>query len=926
MKYELYINDQLCDLNDDSIISLTYTMELLTNPTAVRNTYSHEVSLPQTPRNDKIFNALYRSDYLDNGDTFSPMEQVPFAIYNEAGERAERGYIKVSSIKMSKDAHTYAVTLFGGLGSFFYAMAYNDDGEALKLGDLTYLTGYDNERLLDFSISRGAVSGAWKRLAGDNVSRQYDVLNFAPTYQGVPESGFDASKAIYVGQATASGGDTLRNPIYGITQPNNGYKMHRRYVGSTDTMYRFALVDLGEEKTEWEMKDLRSYMQRPVLRVRKFFEAVQKRATAHGYTLTLDSAFFNEGNPYYNDTWMTLPSLQTLTRSSGEKQLSIYGDVTIGGEQSSIFALGVNEPSLDNTDFGVDIKDVSVVLPNINVRLGDNTQGENFHHITQCRMATGLDANVWFMQAYGTRNGNVVIVSDIVALCDERGKDEDFARFAACKGYTPKNTATPTPLTFRNTAGSFAGEGNRYTHGDIVTFSERNIAFKFPISSAAEQPDTWYIKIDKYQYKGGSAHVGNLWCQGVRGSEGYHPYEAVAVVDGEPVNAYGTATISASQNARSGSLIRKEELFDIGHSPMEVMLSYSKLFGLVWHYDAQRNHITLMPRSSFYEGGVALDWSNRIDHAKDMSVVPFTFDKRFYDFELETNGAWAEEYAHKYGKTYGAQRVNTGYNFDNVAKNLLDGSALKGGAEVLEQSKYYCNIVVDGKVCPSVFIDGGKYRLYKDSENSEFDITRPQGGIEYLNELQGYDYLPKLQMHADGKLVEDCGTLLLHVGNIEIDSESPYRNLMLTDDQPEMSLLNDGTPCWVLEGSAIGSLDGETIPQFVRAGNIGGRNVSLDMGVPMELDNPNADTTAVEASIYSQYWSKYLADRYNKNSRVMTAYVDLRGVQVSNALFRNFYYFDNAWWVLNKINNYAITAESTTQCEFVKVQDKNNYK
>ena len=98
------------------------------------------------------------------------------------------------------------------------------------------------------------------------------------------------------------------------------------------------------------------------------------------------------------------------------------------------------------------------------------------------------------------------------------------------------------------------------------------------------------------------------------------------------------------------------------------------------------------------------------------------------------------------------------------------------------------------------------------------------------------------------------------------------------------------------------------------------------MGVPKEIDNPNPNIEAVQNSIYAQYWAKYIADRYNENSRVLTCYVDLRGLQIGNNLFRNFYFYDNAVWVLNKISNYSITTEGTIECEFVKVQDVKNYK
>jgi hypothetical protein len=458
---------------------------------------------------------------------------------------------------------------------------------------------------------------------------------------------------------------------------------------------------------------------------------------------------------------------------------------------------------------------------------------------------------------------------------------------------------------------------DNFTTEAVLGSIAKPLSLQFDVTIGAT-PDTWLLRLEKYHYDGEYGTAQELYAH----ANAIH--EWVSFSAGEMTSLFGTAEVSANETIRTGTVVNKADLLNIGKSPLEVLLSYSKLFGLVWHYEPNSKSVMLGNRSTFYREGVAVDWQDRIDRARPMKIKPFEFDKRFYDFELETQGAWPTEYEAKYGRIYGSQRVNTGYDFDKEEKNLLEGNALRGGAEVLQQSKYYTNITEDGKVCPSVFLDGAQYALYDSSDNAtEYEASTPTNGatIEYMNTLQGYDYKPKLQLHDGDSSIDEGGTLLIFNGNIEIDG-SPYHNFHLSDDVAEMGLLNDGNLCWVLEGSVPFSLQGETIPHFVRVG----LGVSLDMGVPQEVDNPDANKEAVQNSIYSQYWSRYLGDRYDVNSRVLECYVDLRGLQVSNALFRNFYYFDNAVWMLNKITNYSMTTEGTTQCEFVKVQDVNNYK
>lgn len=935
MRYDLFINGQLCDLDSDSLIVLTYTMEQLNNPTAIRNTYSHEVEIPQTERNDRIFSHYYRNDYRVNVGNFSPLDQVPFEIRNELGERTESGYIKLDEVSKDNNTHKYKVVLYGGLGSFFYAMANGDDGEALTLADLQYMENAEDEGKLNFRISRAVVgsAGAWGRLAGTNNATQYDVVNFAPTYQGLPEGEFDADKAIYVGKAvgTIVGDEVVYNniltdPIYGL--PSDCSQMYKRTeADGTDTGYRFALVELAKEYTEWETKDLRSYLQRPILSVRKFFEAIQRRATALGYTLTLDRSFFSSNNPYYEKAWITLPSLQTLTRNSDEVEVQISGEIIVDEQQTNTIELTASMPNLEGYDFGATMSKASVTINTLSVAMFSYLRRNAY---LRGREGIAIGKNAWFVQVYGENDlGDVVCWSDskVLMSTDDNASVEEV--LSELRNLGTEYTPIGSNPTYTKVQGYFKRSGEN------VNFTK---SLKFDISAVVDVPTAWYVKVQKYTYKRRNSDVSydKLYLEIITNNAITYEWREIDGA-GAPIMAWGGATIKANENVRSGALINKAELFDIGKTPLEVMLSYTKLFGLVWLYNQSTKSIAVMPRTKFYNGNT-IDLNSRIDHSREQVVKPFEFDKRYYDFELEAQGEWIEQYAGKYGIPYGRQRIDTGYNFDRDSKNLLDGNALKGGAEVLEQSKQFCNVTEGGKICPSVFLDGGSYTLYGDGSSNNIEMPTNSADIDYWNTLQGYDWYSKVQMHGKGNdLVDEAGVLLFFVGNTTIPSSEVgvnryYARFKLSDDYPEMSILNEGMPCWVLEGGAFSSLQGKTIPRFARVGKfsvpgyIDPIGFSLDMGVPKELDTPTPDMEAVSNSIYAQYWRDYIADRYDQNSRVCTCYVDLRGLQVSNALFRNFYYFDNAVWVLNKINNYSMTTVGTTLCVFVKVQDVKNYK
>lgn len=913
MRYDLYINDQLCDLNDSNLIVLNYTMEQLTNPTAVKNTYSHEIELPSTERNDMLFSYFYRNDYVVGRTNFSPLQQVPFAIYNELGEIAERGYIKLDEVQVDKIAHTYKVALYGGLGSFFYAMGYTDNGDALKLGDLQYMQNAEDENQLNFPITAGTINDAWGT-GNLSTEERYKVLNFAPMYNGKPSGDFDAQNALYL--ALVQYPSNIIAPIYGLPNLDISKMTQTNIETVNNSLKVFASkVKLNRAYTEWETKDLRSYLQRPILSVRKFVEAVQRRATAYGYTLNLDSKFFNNYNPYYNDAWLTLPSLQSLTKESKNGQLQISGNISIPDASATrTEAQTYTLPSVAGYEYGKEFKNISINIPEITIAISSNDAPSVTKNIFLDGLYNGKFSYIaWFIQAYITdTNGNIMGSSNVSVI--NSGTSFTAEEIANSAGFSPITVAGVATPEYTSINGVFRLTNEQNSNGDYLCKNNANIVLNIP---NAPNANTIYLKVSKLLYRNTPSDLplDTVFSDTTNADRpDYFPFASIDNV------VYGSGEVSAYETIRSGAIINKSDLLNIGKTPLEVLLSYCKLFGLVWNYEANSQTINLLQRSTFYNGGTAEDWSNRIDRNREITIKPFEFDKRFYDFELETPGQWAEAYKEKYGKTYGSQRVNTGYNFDQDSKNLLQGNALKGGAEVLEQSKYFNNITEDGKVCPSVFLEGGEYSI----DGETYQVQTPTSGatIEYMNELQGYDYLPKLQMHkADNAPIEGTLSLLLYKGSIN-SQNTPYRRFILSDDIPEMALLNEGKLCWYLEGGYFTNAQTNIkIPHFVRASG-----VSLDMGVPQELDNPDADTEAVQKSIYSQYWQKYLSDRYDQNSRVLTCYVDLRGVQVSNALFRNFYYFDNAVWVLNRIINYSMTTVGMTQCEFVKIQDINNYK
>ena len=119
---ELYINDLIVDLSDESFILMNYTEEDADQPTAVMNSFSKQIQLPATDENRKIFEFMDVPERATLEQSFNPLHRSPFMLVRN-GELLESGYCRLDEA----DPDTgFKVTLFGGLGSFMYALTYND--------------------------------------------------------------------------------------------------------------------------------------------------------------------------------------------------------------------------------------------------------------------------------------------------------------------------------------------------------------------------------------------------------------------------------------------------------------------------------------------------------------------------------------------------------------------------------------------------------------------------------------------------------------------------------------------------------------------------------------------------------------------------------------------------------------------------------
>lgn len=903
-RISLYIGNNKADINEQDLILFNYTMEDLKNPTIVKNSYSQQITLKGTPNNNIIFGFAYQLDRVVGngggsiGADFNPSVKLPFEIYNEMNEILESGYCKLERVVRKGADIDYQVTLYGGLGSFLYSLSYDANGNKRTLADLEYLNTGNAETELDFTINADSVSAAWATdTYDDNIDSKWKVINFAPAYNGIP-SNFSANKAIAIPSnigLSANYQDPESKQNY---TPKSGY----------------TLVTLAEEQDEWAIKDLRSYLQRPVFSLYAFWKAIARPENNGGYNV--DAAFLSawEYNSY-SKLWMTLPMLTSLTA----KQVTGTLSATLSSTETS-------SKQIARWNLSESVESNVRVTANLSARLKYKVAGSALSSLSlsaytkEGQRTLGKNSIIILQALAYTSEGTLIGGSKVKVISDLAKTPADLANLLDYSPLFALGEETYETATINNT--EFILEGEYYTYQDNLSFevNANGVAY-YTLHTTAYLVDTIAIErnINIVSISGGNSSLATLFAHYMTSFD-----SAGAMVGAGEGDKISTTT---GETLRSGAHITKEMLLSNSNTPADYLLSFCKMFGLHILSDKATKTIRVLTRNQLYNYKT-IDITKRVDLSFPLNVKPYVFDGKWYEFSPESaGGAYVDEYKDVYGVNYGDQRVNTGYDFDAQTTNLMSGNLFKSAATILAKSKYFNYILAGSSFRPSQFAETGNTYVLWDStgEAKELPVTpiNANATITYYNEdYNGYDInqARKLDFRdKDNKPIDGSGVLLFHEGT------NTYPYFKLSDDLAVMDLLNEGTPCWILDP---GTAQGVAVPIFQRYkyGDVTDIVDSLDFGIPREVNIPNVHFyNDNPPSLYHRFWQHYLTDRFDVNTKVLTCRVDFSGMQVSQELLRNFYWYDNSLWVLNAIRNYSMTTYDAVECEFIQVQNIENY-
>ena len=92
----------------------------------------------------------------------------------------------------------------------------------------------------------------------------------------------------------------------------------------------------------------------------------------------------------------------------------------------------------------------------------------------------------------------------------------------------------------------------------------------------------------------------------------------------------------------------------------------------------------------------------------------------------------------------------------------------------------------------------------------------------------------------------------------------------------------------------------------------------FDYGVPQDFLYPNTNC-------YNFFWSKYINEITDKNSKILECYLSIRPYDYNELSFRKSYYIDGNYWRLLKVTDFDAVGEQTTKCSFLLVEPQTNF-
>lgn len=803
------------------------------------------------------------------GINFDPLQKLDFRLEWDSAT-VMQGYAKLTEIKQQGGKGTYEITLNGQLGKIFQEMqkitfdTATDDTQYLIHGE-DYVKEYISYNLVRDSWNSSGQSSYTLKKKGDTGYRVTDIIGFAPNNSF--SEGFDYKSYVYENKIMKFT-DTLGDSFTTATGV------------SPDTAIPNGMLPR-------EIGEYRSYNQLPFIYWNKLFQIFQEKAEKlTNYQFDLDPDWFNENNPYWSKLIMMLKTFKT-DKDEGSKH-NLYTmrqsdlwwtgtSTTWGSEQwVDLMAFSAQE-QLPILSSGTGVTPAIFDIPN-----DETTININFEVPMYIQSATVIKNSS--IQPVKIANGILYLTLSVYDSDDNEitrrvyklrpsqvDPDDNYGEFNQVIVF---ENGSPTRQTGYYYYWDFTiKDAFSVTNYDAYTGGVFSGKFKFTWTAQ------WTDFYDNYLSSNPIL---------VMASSAYYSDKAVYVRNDWDATVQMDIT-SGLKRSYSGFILN--DLWNKEFNLFDVILNYCKMYRILIMSDDVEKKIKFIPAHKFFSSYNVLDWTNNVDKSKDFKIQPITFNKKYILFNYKDNKTnLGEEYKKKFGVNYGDYRISTDYNFNTDKEELFKNviSSMVNTDNILSWS----NLIGEGS-------SSSKKIMYS-----------------FPSEISVYN------KNKDKKNVDVFGSFFFHNGTRLFDTESALnlRTVRISDDTT--TEVSNNTYCYAQRYTDI-------VPRYVQVTTY--PNIDVVYGNNMCIFNtPSENYTYLQNyggkdSIYSNIWSNYISERYNRQNKLVTCYVRLKPTDYNKFKFNNFVKIDTQLYMVNKIYDYDVTSNNSTKVDLISIQDTDGY-
>lgn len=904
MNIQLYLADQELELNNKVSFPLNKTFENLYNPTDIIVDYSKSINIPITQRNNKIFANAYRLDKTvvagdaNIGMYLNPIKRIPFKMFYN-GNLLLEGYAKFVSATNSISNRYYTINLFGIIGEVFQELMNVVTNESK-------LNGLDSKYLLNDGkyfntagniLNRSFVRNCWERV--DNVVWEqgkykthdiFDMYGFAPTHRGLYND-FKSNKI-----------QTSSTDVIDVAQ------LFREKWNDDNDAYGADNI-VGDGLPDYQMNQFRTKKLKPYVFFNHLMRMyVDKCNELTGYTLNLDSSWFNANNPYWSKVVYMLDflDLDVVEKSSTNAVLLVastnevadsYDNISnnscrlemepISAATENSYPSGITVSKF-NIGFGVEVEHRSTLRVN-EVSLLPDTQvifTVNVNKIGTAGLTTVATKTYWTNgkndSSYHTEDG-----------CDANNflsitKDTSRSKGKPYKGneYNYEVTDSDTKIYHYVTVPSFT------VSGDFSDGYQVDVNIKFVNNTGYTKDDTndpalyiweWLYESSAYTLPAVIRITNQNVLDNPELNSDTVPYEK----DAKAKWTFYIDNTPYLKNWDDEIRVNIDNLYQNEEPLFNVILQYTKMFGLVWDVDYNSKNIYIKTKYNLFKDKTITSWDDKLDRSKDMIIEPITFDHKSVKFNYDNvEGYRYSTYRDKYGLNIGEKKLYTGYEFNSTENTLFKGIKPSSAS-----SKVYVpfNKFLSWNRSDTI-IPVQEKRILIDCENEE-----ETGSISINN------------WYFRGPNITD-------------------NDVIIVDDSPLQAAKNEYyymDRTFALSNSC--AVNPKVFPIF---SSVHKKDSSTYYG--LFFNTPNVDYTynkqlqyTLNTNIYELFWKDYINEKYNVQNKKVTAYFHLNPSDFNSFKFNKLVTLQNQVFLVNKIIDYNLNMTDTTKCELIQISDLN---